>query len=215
MAGINSDAQLFMDVTQDLLLVQHVEKITRSREGQRSSLLDLIFTDDENSIDTITHAAAVGKSDHDSLVWTFICKSETIKSNRERLNYAKGNYQEIRQHFANIDWNSKLSSINCDEAWSSFKDEYHDAVEKFVPKKKPRNRNKPLWMKAHVKKSVKKKHQLYMKYRNTQRYKDYLEYTKQRNKTKKVINKAQATYEDKLLEFKEKPIKAVLQLCQG
>ena len=61
-------------------------------------------------------------------------------------------------------------------------------------------------MKAYVKKAVKKKHNLYMKYRRTQRYKDYREYAEQRNKTKKVVEKAQADYEGKLMrEFKNKP----------
>ena len=44
-----------------------------------------------------------------------------------------------------------------------------------------------------------------MKYRKTQRFKDYQDYTKQRNKTKKTVEKAQADYERKLMkEFKEK-----------
>ena len=37
-----SDQQAFYDMTQDLFLVQHVEKPTRYREGQKPSLLDLI-----------------------------------------------------------------------------------------------------------------------------------------------------------------------------
>ena len=61
-------------------------------------------------------------------------------------------------------------------------------------------------MKAGVKKSVKKKHHLYMKYRQTMRYKDYLEYAKQRNITKKAVGKAQADFEKKIMkEFKDKP----------
>ena len=45
-------------------------------------------------------------------------------------------------------------------------------------------------MKGGVKKSVKKKHHLYMKYRQTMRYKDYPEYAKQGNITKKAVVKA-------------------------
>ena len=46
----------------------------------------------------------------------------------------------------------------------------------------------------------------YMKYRKMQHYKDYGEYTKQRRKTKKVVDDAQAIYEKKIMkEFKQKP----------
>ena len=57
-----------------------------------------------------------------------------------------------------------------------------------------------------MKKAVKNKHKLYMKYRRTQRYKDYQEYAEQMKKTKKVVEKAHADYEGKLMrEFKSKP----------
>ena len=75
-----------------------------------------------------------------------------------------------------------------------------------MPLKKIKTNKKPLWMKAGVKKSVKKKHHLYMKYRQTMRNKDYLEYVKQRNITKKAVVKAQADFEKKIMkEFKDKP----------
>jgi hypothetical protein len=205
-AGITSEPQLFLDTVQDLLLVQHVVHPTRHREGQRPSLLDLVLTDDDNSIEDIIHTAPIGKSDHDNLHWTYICRTETICSKRERLNYAKGDYQAISERFASIDWNFRLEDVKCEEAWEIFKQEYHNAVKESVPIKKPRNSSKPLWMKSRVNKSVKKKHKMYMKYRRTQRYKDYLDYVKQRNMTKKIVRDAQASYEKKIMkEFKEKP----------
>ena len=41
--GPFSDQQVFFDLSQDLFLAQHVEKPTRHRAGQKSSMLDLIF----------------------------------------------------------------------------------------------------------------------------------------------------------------------------
>ena len=100
-AGLNSEPQAFMDVIQDLMLVQHVEEFTRSREGQRPSLLDCVFTNDENSIDEIVHRPAVGKSDHDCLIWTYLCRAQTIQSKKEKLNYNKGDYNAMKSQFAN------------------------------------------------------------------------------------------------------------------
>ena len=84
--------------------------------------------------------------------------------------------------------------------------EYKSAVDKNILVKKMKANRKPVWMKAGVVKSVKKKHQLYMRYRRTQRYKDYQQYAKQRNRAKKAVVRAQAAYEKKIMyEFKMKP----------
>ena len=113
--GINSEPQLFMDTVQDLMLVQHVVKDTRRREGQKPSRLDLVFSHDENSIDEITHTAAIGKSDHDSLTWTYICHADSICSNREQLNFAKGDYTAIQREFEETDWDRAAESAGARE----------------------------------------------------------------------------------------------------
>ena len=57
-----------------------------------------------------------------------------------------------------------------------------------------------------MKRSIKKKYELFKKYQKTQRYKDYDEYRRQSNKTKKKVRKAQAEHERRLMkEFKVKP----------
>ena len=66
----------------------------------------------------------------------------------------------MKAKFQDVDWESKLSALSTEDAWKFFKEEYSTAEERFVPRKKQRIRNKPLWMKASVKKSVKKKDQL-------------------------------------------------------
>ena len=101
------------------------------------------------------------------------------------MNYNKGNYNAIKTQFANTDWKGKMNNISCNEAWGVFLREYKSAVDKNIPVKKMKANKKPVWMKAGVVKSIKKKHQLYMRYRRTQRYKDYQEYAKQRNRAKK------------------------------
>ena len=46
--GKHSLASLFLDAVQDSYLVQHVTNCTRHRQGQQSSLLDLVFSSDPN-----------------------------------------------------------------------------------------------------------------------------------------------------------------------
>ena len=63
--------RIFIDFVQEQYLTQHVKEITRSREGQQDSLLDLILTDRPSlncQQDYLHHyMAPIGKSDHCAL----------------------------------------------------------------------------------------------------------------------------------------------------
>ena len=63
-------ASVFFDVTQDAYLIQHVTFPTRHREGQKSSLLDLVLTNEEFMVENLHDIAPIGKSDHIGMVWT-------------------------------------------------------------------------------------------------------------------------------------------------
>ena len=54
---------IFFDITQDLFLKQHVDFNTRFREGNESSMLDLIFTNEDYMIENLISIAPLGKSD--------------------------------------------------------------------------------------------------------------------------------------------------------
>ena len=46
-------SSLFMEGVKDSFLFQQVKESTRHRDGQEPSILDLIFTNEENLIETI------------------------------------------------------------------------------------------------------------------------------------------------------------------
>ena len=71
-AGENDAASLFFGKIQELCLYQHVRQFTRAREGQKPSLLDLIFTDEEETIEKVEVDAPIGKSDHGLLRWNLL-----------------------------------------------------------------------------------------------------------------------------------------------
>ena len=66
---------LIFDMTQDLFLSQHVHDHTRFRQGQNPSLVDYIFTYEENQIDNLIHQAPVAKSDHACLSFDYVAKA--------------------------------------------------------------------------------------------------------------------------------------------
>ena len=192
-ASDNHPAKAFFDVTQDLYLVQHVNFPTRHREGQKSSRLDLVFTNEEFMVENIRGIAPLGKSDHVGVVWTFICSSgiELSDNHHTSLNFRKGDYSSMNQYFSSINWEEEMQSLNCDDAWQFLKEKFEIGVKENVPLKKQKQKHKPRWMTSKVKKAVKKKYALYQKYRKSQNYHDYLDYKKQNNRTRKIVRRAQ------------------------
>ena len=61
---------------------QHVHQYTRYREGQKSSLLDLIITNEEQDIENLEMFHPLGKSDHVVMKIDYVIPV-VYKSNRE------------------------------------------------------------------------------------------------------------------------------------
>lgn len=87
---------MFLDCLDENFLIQHVAEPTQFREGQASSLLDLVITDRAVTITRLNYEAPIGKSDHvclDFEILTGIVKKDV----QTRRQYFKGNYDEIRK----------------------------------------------------------------------------------------------------------------------
>ena len=129
--------------------------------------LDLILTNEEFIIEDLGEIAPLGKSDHVGLTWTYVCNS-CISTKDDKLssgpNFNKGEYDQMRQHFKSTDWEKKMSSLDCEDAWKFLRETYDKAVDDYVPKKRPNKKMKQPWLCAMVKKTIKTKYNLYNLY---------------------------------------------------
>ena len=66
----------FIECLRDAFLIQHVREPTRSRPGQRPSILDLVLTNEEQMVSNLTYLSLQGKSDHAVLTFEFNCYIE-------------------------------------------------------------------------------------------------------------------------------------------
>jgi len=71
-ADDSSEAFKFYNKTQDLYLMLNVTEATRKRSGTQESVLDYIFTNEDNLVDSLQYLTPLGKSDHVCLVWNYI-----------------------------------------------------------------------------------------------------------------------------------------------
>ena len=67
-------ASKFFTATQNSFLHQHVSTETHSQPNQRSTLIDLIFTSDNQSITNLIYALPLGKSHHKILKFNYLIK---------------------------------------------------------------------------------------------------------------------------------------------
>ena len=115
----------------ELFLKQNVTQPTRNKPGQTSSLLDLIFTNDENLVIDVL---------------LFQMNLHVTKNTpKDTLCYNKGNYDEFRRSISSYNWNI-LDDMHIEDSWSTIKNIIVDGVKEHVPKCKPRDIGKPIHM---------------------------------------------------------------------
>ena len=201
--SINSKSfeQQFIDCILNNFLIQHVLEETRFRQGHTSSLLDLVFTSDENLISSIEVCPPLGKSDHAILIIEVNLRSANefqIDQHNFRLN--AGNYEQMRDTLSTVDWDKALDNDNIEQMWQSFKKNVPDLCEDLIPRAKEKIVKMPIWMTKDVQDSIDKRKKAWARYihcRTDQRLRDFQII---RNWTNRKIQEAQLTMECKIIE---------------
>ena len=89
----------------DAFLIQKVTNPNRHREGQRSTMDDLVFVNEDNLISDILHTAPVGKSDHEVLVFQlYVTRKKSRQEPKYKYNLSKGNYNKLRERVSMVDF---------------------------------------------------------------------------------------------------------------
>ena len=162
----NSFDNTFINCLRDSFFHQHVTTPTRSRYNQNPSILDLILTNEEGMISSLSHLCPLGQSDHSILTFNFHCYIQHRRHDRIQYNYKKGDYSTMRGRL-NLDWNCILNNKCVDDQWLIFTNHVNSAQVNCVPTKT--NPTKEMTMndlklnhKAIIK--IKKKHKLWKKF---------------------------------------------------
>ena len=159
----NSFDNTFINCLRDSFFHQHVTIPTRSRYNQNPNILDLILTNEEGMISSLSHLCPLGKSDHSILTFNFHCYIQHRRHDRIQYNYKKGDYSTMRGRL-NLDWNCIINNKCVDDQWLIFTNHVNSAHVNCIPtktnptKEKTRNDIK-LNHKAIIK--IKKKHKLW------------------------------------------------------
>ena len=186
----------FVECLRDAYLIQMVTEPTRARDGQQANILDLVIVNEETLISNIQHLPPVAKSDHEVLFFSLYISEEISKTSDSEYKYdlSKDNFSKMRKDFANLDWKCIYGEeVDVENCWIMVKDKLLECIENNIPKKKVRanNQKNMQWMNRNIRKSVKKKYNLYKRYLRTRSDEDYKIYAKFRNSCGKLIKKKQ------------------------
>ena len=165
----------FLEAVRDNYLFQHVKQVTRTRENQQDSLLDLILTNEENMIDNIRYLPPLGKSDHLVIQFSLITYINRFRTQTEKLNFFKGNYDQLRTNLRNIAWDEAITeAMNLKE----FTDKINHEVRENIPvcKAFKRKHDTP-WITRTSLKAIKKKHTKWKKNINIASHKQTRKHT--------------------------------------
>ena len=105
----------------DLFLFQHITKPTRFRKDESPSLLDLVFTNEQDMISNLSYLPPLGKSDHICIHFELLCYSAHKKADNVRYNVGAANIELMKETLGNVDWVSILDPLEITRAWLLFR----------------------------------------------------------------------------------------------
>lgn len=132
----NAHESRFIQTVQDCFLYQNIDQPTRARGTDAPSLIDLIFTNEEDMISDIQYLAPLGASDHVLVSFKYHCYTE-LGSTKKTYQYSQGDYNTMREALSESEWTSNFEKItqdlNIEDTWNLIKRKVLELQEEFVP----------------------------------------------------------------------------------
>ena len=196
----NHIASQFLECIRDCFLYQHVKENTRYRAGSEPSLLDLLLTNEENMINSVSYMPGLGKSDHLQLMFTFNCYTETSQTVYEKLNFFKGNYTGLSGELAHIDWLQLLTGVDLSASWEILTEKLSNLIETYIPVSKVSSGTgkKTPHITQNCHNAIRKKHSKWEKYLHCKTNQNYEIYKDARNRVITEMRRSKYDYEKNL-----------------
>ena len=204
----DSSAQKFFDCTQDLYLYQHIDEFTRCRPNQLPSILDYIFTRDEEVIQNLAYQSPLGKSDHCCILFEYVSQpSASASSDELKFNFWRGDYDSINKELGQVDWDASFDGKSVEEMWTCFKTTLMQLCVTHVPcRGAAKSRTKNDWMSRATLKLIKKREASWKRYRNVPTSNNYEAYRLTRNKVTAAVRQDKRDFQTRLVRsFKGNP----------
>ena len=196
----SEDDRKFIEATRDSFLIQHVSTPTRGRGTNEPTLLDLVFTTDEESLEDIEISNPLGKSDHSMLKIQYRSQAEKMPD-KVVCDYKKADFKKMIE-ILDIDWSNYFSDCDedIDKVWKKFMEKYTEAEKECIPRKTIATGKKKFsyLLDRKTLSKRKKKYRLWKRYLETKDGTIYTEYCRCRNQLRRLTRNAVKIHENNI-----------------
>ncbi|CAH8482760.1 unnamed protein product [Dicrocoelium dendriticum] len=196
----------FVDTMAEMHAVQHILQPTRQLPGQPESCLDLLFTNDEQHVESAKVFEPIGSSDHSTI--SAVLRLPSVVSLRiPRRNIWKANWDRLMSTAEHMDWSLPLND-GVEVCWEVLKQNLVQLLDQFAPLTPIKCWKRPPWMDSEYVVMSRRRAKLWKRFKQTHSAEDYTAYKTQRNCCNSVKLQKRAAYETRLsANAKEAPKK--------
>ena len=199
--GLDQKEFNFLESSKDCFLTQLIKEPTRGRGSDKPTVLDLVFTDNENLIMSTEVTAALGKSDHSIVEVTMDCQPYREQVNKTMYLYNKGDYDKMKDILASYNWEEDFKDKEVEDQWALLTERYNRAVNDCIPKRtlSSKTQRHSIPADAETRELIKLKNKLWKKYLKDNNPDTHKEYCRIRNKVRKKTRQAKKRYESSIV----------------
>lgn len=126
----NSNEEVFVNLTHDCFLTQHVMEPTRS-----GNVLDLVLTTEPNMVENLIVGEKFSTSDHQMIECDIVTKTKEKSVIKVRYIYDKADYDKIKTALLEVMWSDLFESKSLVDMWEIFIAKLQEIIDTYVPKK--------------------------------------------------------------------------------
>ena len=129
--GSGSQEKEFVECLRDGFLEQVVTQPTREQ-----AILDLVMRNEADLIRKLKVKEPLGSNDHNRIEFTLQFEGEKLESDVMVLQLNKGNYKDMREELARVDWKGSRAGKTVEQQWQEFLGVIREAQQKFIPRRR-------------------------------------------------------------------------------
>jgi len=189
-----SAGKRFLKVCSEVPLHQCVKEKTRGK-----NILDLVLAYEKNLVYRINSMVPLAKSDHNvlNIVLNVMVRYKNVQV--ECYSYNKANYRILEDMVNEIDWKEECENKEVNEVWENVRNTLNNFKESGIRKFNRTVSNDAPWLNFKIKKEIKKRNNLFKRFkRNGQSY-SKVKYICARNHVTKMIREEKKKYERKII----------------
>ena len=174
-----------------------MEQMVRFSTHIKGNVLDLVLTNIPERIDEVSEAGRLGKSDHVMIHTKIYVGAGTEPVKARQKDWRRANWTDMKAELDLVDWRTELDNKDGEGGWNCLKAKIQKLVDKYVPERRKRNQNRPVWMNKEILRAIRKKKRLWAFAKQGEKVAEYKTIEKQ---TKNLIQNAKRKFEKKLAD---------------